>query len=347
MKKSINILTFHDALNYGAVMQAYALSNVCQNLGFEVRVVNLKWSEFLLLRIKKEWYFRRFRNKYLPAKTPQVIHNLIDFYSDDKLVADYWIVGSDQVWNLDIIGELYPAFFLDFVKQGEKISYAASFGVNSWKWDDSYKNKVKKYLGDFRAVSIRERSGVSICQNVFGIHAKHVIDPTLLLNDYSVIIGKKQSIRKELVSYKFVKSIAYYDVLKEMKNTLGLDKVKELSSLRPCFIKNISCSIQISVENWLQRIRDAAFVVTDSFHGICFCLIFEKQFVYVPGMMERAERVIDLLTMLGLENRIFKNVEEINHDPRWLNSIDYTSVKEKLNILRIDSLNFLRVNLHV
>ena len=116
MKKIINILTFHDALNYGAVMQAYALSRMCRVLGFEVRIVNLKWSDFLLLRSKKEWHFRRFRSKYLPTNTLNAIHKLEDFYSDEKLVADYWIVGSDQVWNLDIIGELYPAFFLDFVK---------------------------------------------------------------------------------------------------------------------------------------------------------------------------------------------------------------------------------------
>lgn len=347
MKKIINILTFHDALNYGAVMQAYALSRMCRVLGFEVRIVNLKWSDFLLLRSKKEWHFRRFRSKYLPTNTLNAIHKLEDFYSDEKLVADYWIVGSDQVWNLDIIGELYPAFFLDFVKQGEKISYAASFGGNSWKWDDVYKNNVKKYLDNFQAVSTRERSGVDICQKIFGINAKHVIDPTLLIDDYSMIIGKKQKISKELVSYKFVKSSSYYDVLKEMKNILGLAKVKELSSLKPCFIKNVSFPIQISVENWLQRIRDAAFVATDSFHGICFCLIFEKQFVYIPGMIERAERVIDLLTMLGLENRIFKNVDEIRNDTRWLTSIDYTSVKEKLNVVRNDSLNFLKENLHV
>lgn len=328
-------------------MQAYALSNVCQLLGFEVRIVNLKWSDFLLLRSKKEWHFKRFRSKYLPASTPKAIHKLGDFYSDEKLVADYWIVGSDQVWNLDIVGEYYPAFFLDFVKQGKKISYAASFGVNSWKWGDDYKYDIKKYLEYFQAVSTRERSGVDICRNVLGINAKHVVDPTLLLDDYSIIIGKKQNIRKELVSYKFVKSDAYYDVLREMKNVLGVGEVKELSSLKPCFMKDVSFPIQISVENWLQGIRDAAFVVTDSFHGICFCLIFEKQFVYLPGMLERAERVIDLLTALGLEKRIFKNIDEIRGDTRWLTSIDYVSVKERLNILRNDSLNFLKENLHV
>lgn len=347
MKKRINILTFHKALNYGAVMQAYALSQVCRNLGFEVKMVNLEWSDFLLLRIKKAWHFWRFRMKYLPPNTAGVIKRLEDFYSNKDLIADYWIVGSDQVWNLDITGEMYPAFFFHFVTQGEKISYAASLGIDTWKWDTQYTNEIKNYLSHFKAISARESSGVDLCKCHLGIEAESVLDPTLLLNDYSKIIGKSKGLKGEVVSYKFVKSSLYYSVVDKIRKELGLKRVKELSSIKPRLGKNISFPIQISVSSWLKSIRDAKFVVTDSFHGVCFCIIFEKDFIYIPGAPERANRIIDLLNLLGLEHRMFKTLEEVLKGNAWQESISYESVKEKLQLARIRSLNFLKTNLNV
>ncbi len=347
MGKRINILTFHKALNYGAVMQAYALSQVCRNLGFEVKMVNLEWSDFLLLRIKKAWHFWRFRTKYLPPNTTGVIKHLKDFDSNKDLIADYWIVGSDQVWNLDITGEMYPAFFFHFVTQGEKISYAASLGVDIWKWDTQYTNEIKNYLTHFKAISVRESSGIDLCKCHLGISAENVLDPTLLLNDYSEIIGKSKGIKEEVVSYKFLKSSRYYSVIDEIRKELGLNRVKELSSIKPRLSKNTYFPIQISVSSWLKSIRDAKFVVTDSFHGVCFCIIFEKEFIYIPGAQERANRIIDLLTLLGLDHRVFKSIEQVLESNTWKEPISYERVREKLQLARNHSLNFLKTNLNV
>lgn len=337
----------HKALNYGAVMQAYALGRVCKELGFDVKMINLEWNDFLLLRLKKSWHFKRFRAKYLPVDTNRRLRKLGDFYLNEDLEADFCIVGSDQVWNLDITGDMYPAFFLDFVKRGKKISYAASFGSDNWLWKGKQQDEIKNCLESFEAVSVREGRGVNICRQVFAVEATHVLDPTLLLNDYSAIIGQKDQTGDELISYKFIKDNSYYDLLNAIKIELGLKRVKELSSMKPRFYKNICFPVQISVENWLKSIRDASFIVTDSFHGVSFCIIFEKQFIYIPGLAERANRIMDLLALLGLESRMFKDVDRVRKERRWLTPIDYNDVKKKLAALRNDSLNFLKTSLHV
>ena len=190
----IAIVTFHSSQNYGAVLQCYALQTVLIEMGHDIEIIDRLFDKFNIpsyrfKRVKKVIfpnYFERFREKFL--KLSEHINSQQDLY-DIQNRYDVIITGSDQIWNFDCIKKMGYYYYLDWVTSlnVRKISYAVSFGKDAFELSDEVKKKVTGCLKGFSSISVREKSGIDICQNMLGLKADYDLDPTLLLSadDYN------------------------------------------------------------------------------------------------------------------------------------------------------------------
>jgi len=359
----IGIVTFEWANNYGALIQSHALQSVLMERGHQVEIIKYrpKIPASLLKRILaknpkkliKKWLslyhnylFNKFRRQFL-NRTSKTFRSIQSF----ELIKDRYdilISGSDQVWNpkwLDQITDMHKIYLLSFLGNNTKIiSYAASFGTGeidsfSPEWYKIFNTELSK----FDAISVREKSGIQLVEKLTKRKdAVSIVDPTLLLNKhkYSKIISNRRIRKKYVFSYMLhgydndASSINSYIANKQNLNIINCN-AKD-SFLR----KNYKFP---SPPKWLKLIKNARFVVTNSFHGVVFCLIFHKPFVVlsIQGEMGKMNsRIIDLLSAVGLKERI------VNHDGLLMDklvekSINWEEIDTKVNSLRNEAFNFL------
>lgn len=345
-KKKIGILTFHGESNYGAFLQTFALSEVLKRLECNVQIIDFRLpvlSQGIIKNIFKEILvnqriFASARAKFFKLTTEN--------YSDsnelkEKLPAmDLFIVGSDQVWNEEITKEFRNTYFFDFLPDEKKrISYAASFGAEEWLYNESDNEQLKVFLDKFHAISVREKSAVQFCKEKMGLSAFQVLDPTLLLDDYSKISGSNIPEKNNIVCFKFVTDESFFEFARELGRVID-KKVVLLNNNRP--VKNINSIYFPSIKKWLEIIGGASLVVTDSFHGLCFSILYRRQFIVIPGNKERFIRLYSLLELLGLTCRIFYSYEEVLSSDKWREQIDYAAVYDKLERERANSISFLQ-----
>ena len=344
----IGILTLPFEANYGWAVQRWALYHTIEKLGHQPTIINRRWSSnntSCINSFKRFVYynvicprFKRFVDKETPSVTP-ITRTPEETFEVSKHL-DAVIVGSDQVWRIENTRLAGLDFFLDFLKDSpiKRLSYAASFGKDTWQGTEDDTIKVKNLLQKFNAISVREDSGVCLCNNLFDVESSHVLDPTLLLtaDDYNLLLSKPKS-RQELVTY-------ILDSTEEKRNTIS-------GIARQCNLKEVnlypsrSFTFYKSVYTWLEKIRDAHYVVVDSFHGMVFCILFHKQFAVFANSKRGLTRFTSLLGMLGLTERLTtvfgkEEVLKILKQP-----IDYVSVESMLATHRKKSLGFLENNL--
>ncbi len=342
----VNQLTFHSALNYGAVLQTYALGHVLKHLGHEVSLIDLRPPALTEgptlhpLGLLKRWEFARFLRAHCPPKTattdrPGEVARLAP-------AADAWVVGSDQVWNPEITGAFAGDFFLAGVPPGtRRLAYAASFGRDVLAWEPGLREQARRWLAGFDGISVREASGLRLCQELGAGRCEHVLDPTLLLGDFRALLPAARPGRDLLC-------MVYQPGPGFAPAAAGLARALELSPLllgRRAGATGFRDLPHPAVTRWVRCFRDAAFVLTDSFHGLAFALIFNRPFAVVPGNPERFCRLKDLLTDLQLESRIFATYEELAGSTRWRDPVPYEEVNRRLAAQRATSLDFLRRHL--
>lgn len=345
----IATITFHWATNYGAVLQSYALQKFLINNGYETEIINyvpnkmnirqyidsFKNREFHFIR--KEFAIRKFRKKYLKVSRLRFGNN--KYLHKAASSYDGVICGSDQVWNpfFTMGSEKTPnlSYFLNFIHDSKiKISYATSFGVN--EIPPEMINQIKPCLLKFRAIGVRERTGKNIIESL-GLNAQVVLDPTMLLtgNDYKCFI-KKSLKSYDVFSYILHKNQVTANLIKNyIVNTYFTKKSGVLYDNEP-----------ISIEKWLTGIRESKIVITNSFHGMVFSILFHKKFIVVPvensGMNDR---ITTLLSTLGLQDRMISNFNEKEIDLIYKKEINWEFVEEKISVIRKESLEFLLLNL--
>ena len=344
---NISLLTFSKAINYGANLQCYALCKILQKRGHQVKIIDIQLKEpslswySTILQIPRKYIFRSFRKKYLNYFT-HPFKDMDDLHKDYPK-SDLYIVGSDQVWNTAITKSLDPlVYFFSFLpKEAHRISYAASFGTKTWD-NPELTSKVNQLLNQFDAISVREDAGKTICKETFNTDAALVLDPTLLLTSYDDICGKYdvQKETEDLVYFTFINDSVTRDILADFAESHNL-RAMLLSSNRsyPRFRRKM----YVSVKEWLNTIRYAKIVVTNSFHCMVFCLIFHKPFVAIPGKANRTSRQEGLLNQLGLSeyycndsNKLYKTLEMVLNK-----GIDYNNVDLIIRELRKKSLDFI------
>lgn len=353
----IGIITQPLASNYGGILQNYALQIVLKRMGHEVWTIdyykyswsnwfdsawrtlahkmlghNVKFSETPPQKRVKEAFLRRFVLKYISITVPYTKY--VERKTVKKYGFDAIVVGSDQVWR-PVYNKHIEKMFLSICQNMDirRIAYAASFGTDKWELTPKQTKICAPLAQQFDAVSVREASGVALCRNHLKVDATHVLDPTLLLTaeDYTKLCTEIPT--KEPFVFAYVLD-PNEDIVNEIRS---FAKRKNL----PYLIQSAGRLIQedASIEEWLSQFRDAAYVITDSFHGTVFCINFMKEF-YVFGNQNRGNSRFDsLLGLLGLKSRIVdKNIIDKGE-------IDWGNVKQVVVNERNKSLDFIRKNL--
>ena len=276
----------------------------------------------------------------LIASDPSILHN--------KEKLDAVIVGSDQVWRWDIMGYNY---FLDFIRKGtiRKYAYAASFGLSHWESRELDANQIKLLLKEFEAISVREQTGVSICNQVFGVPAQLVVDPTLLYDadDYEAAFLRN---RPKEPSNKVVTYILGEENLEQCQNIsqwaegLGMEH-RELYWTRlgyPALKKGTNFFFHLSVEDWLDEIRNAAYVITNSYHCMVFAILFRKKFVVLNNVSGGSDRIRTLMSALQLKHRFFASSDDFYQLKKVLDTpVSYEDVEERIHACRREAISFL------
>ena len=343
----INLLTIWHEMNYGAELQAYATIKMLQEMGYRVQMIDIRLSDCRKLTFKG-WIaniissigpgkqkFDRFWHRYIPVTKR---YRSMESLQSDPPDGDVYLVGSDQVWNPDLTGNFAQLYYLDFGNDRvHRVSYASSFGTHKWT-ADSHTEKVKVLLQRFSHVSCRELSGVEILRNTFGVDSLNVLDPTLLHDDYVELTGKIKQ-RDTLVCYPLSKDPELLKYAHHLADQLGLCLINnnQTTNVLRKMIWN-----KVGIEEWIRSIAESKFVITRSFHGLAFSIIYKKNFAIIASENNRGTRIISLLSQLGLQDRYYTNIQKCEDDEPWNHPIDYDKVYESLNKMRTVSLDYLK-----
>jgi hypothetical protein len=352
MKYNVGVLNFqYSDHNYGAVLQGYALQHKLKSYGLNVEHINFKPKapSGLLQKLKKRIkifltndalvkdtaVFERFRMSFLHRSRQEF--NSLDDLMKESFNYEHAIVGSDQVWRARKNGEYAEVYFLSFLARNvNKVAYAASFGTDCWEYEDD-ENQTSKFAQlarQFNAISVRENTGVDICEVNFNVDAIHVLDPTLLSSSQifeDIASSSSVSASTKIVHYKLDKTPEFYDLLSKIESIKGLDSLD-------IYHKRVGKHKEFyEVNDWLKFIFDSKLVITDSFHCVCFSILFRKDFLIISNEERGNARLESLLELLQIEDRVI----DVNQPLSEVKSIDYSRVYEILEIERSNSEQFL------
>lgn len=333
----IAILTFCRAFSYGALLQCYALSTILRKEGHEVKLLrsDLKGEDtfrYIINSLTRCSNFRQFRKDFLPPVAKR------------NETFDLYIVGSDQVWNPEVPIEPMDYFFSFLPPSAKRISYAASFGMDAWNYKEEFSKQVKNCLNKFAAITVREENGVNICRDTFGLPAKVVLDPTLLLGDFQNLYTTPLTDNGSLFYYRVSHKTDWGNLAETMTEELGLQLLtpsvrKRIDTFPVC--RGIN-SVYPTMQEWLDAIRTSSFVLTDSFHTMVFAILNRKPFIILPSAKSRMSRVVSLLSNLNIGDRYYPDIKEVMKTRKWKEPIDYNRVHSRLAEMQKESLNILK-----
>lgn len=364
-KKKIGILTFHNAHNYGAVLQAYALKTKLNRMGHEATVLNYR-NKYIGRNYKKVFHIDFWKRDILPSRWGKVLREVRDvFYglsewqkqwqvfedfTNEKLLdgekrqltleevaakdIDVYVLGSDQIWARELTHGMDPAYFGQFAPDKAKISYAAS--VPNGSIPENEKPYFKQYLQSLSHISVREEKLAVSLRELTGREVETVIDPTLLLEkeDYQELLHEKPLKQGDYVfAYFVVENETLSRLAKKAAELMGCELV-ELHYKKTPTINGKHMVFDAGPREFLTYIKDAKMVLTNSFHGTVFSILFQKKFYSV---YKENGRIENLLGFLGLADRHITEESGIRLD----DEIDYRASEDRLAEYRRKSVEFL------
>lgn len=349
----VGIITFHNAINYGALLQTYALQKSITNMGYEAEIINYSNSNIDKTRKKPCW--KQYRNPFNYHNDKLIYEveivkekKLRDFLNArinktekinreniTKVSSKFDVVftGSDQVWN-DSITDFDDTYYLDFVPAEKRCSYAASIGKEIIPAENV--PRMQKLLSDYHAISVREEAAKEALKTQMGISATRVLDPTLLISEREYEkLARKPAKKRYVLLYMLLYSESLVQSAKKMAKEKGVPIFCINSSGKR--IKGIVDYSDVGIEEWLGLFLNAEFVFTNSFHGTAFSINFNKQFnvELPPDRIQASSRVKDILKIFDLEKQVIKNGETKS------NIINYELVNRILSTEREKSRKFL------
>ena len=341
--KRTGILTLSSAENYGAVLQSFSLCKFLNDNFSETEIINftpkfiigrypfldidtLKWHRiiksfikslfYLPIRLLKKLRFAKFRKincNYSKSKYLKIFNN--DCYNQ-------YIVGSDQVFNLELTG-YEKEFFLPHIKDSnKKATYAASLGVS--KLDGNQQKILKEGLQSFSHISIREKTGKELLKKILpNMEITQSIDPVFLTDKkmYESISRKRLFPKKYILIYTFKAFDLAYQIAKQIDKNTNIVYIDEKIRNKK---RDVTNAIGVGPKEFLSLIRFAEHIVTDSFHGTAFSIIFNKEFTTIPYKGTES-RLTDMLSSFSLEKRIAYSLKDLNID-----KINYDRVNKQL-----------------
>lgn len=361
----VGLITLHNVKNYGSVLQTYATQKLFRDLGCEVDVINYSRKELMdenLLenrintsRIFSQNFITRMIGKILLGnsvkKQCKVFNEFLNkninltkrYNSFEELVenvpeADIYCTGSDQVWNSDWNKGIQKAFFLEFVQDKPKISYAASFGKS--ELDQEEIEITKEMLKKYDHISAREKSAVKIIHDLGIKEVEHVLDPTLMLNkeEWSKLKTDIKHKGKYILVYQLnTKNPEFDQYVKKLSRIKKIPVIRVSNVIYQAFKygKFVYCP---TVNEFLTYFLNAEYIVTDSFHATGFSINFNKKFVSIfPKKF--STRLQSILELTGLENR---RVQDFNNFSIIDKEIDYQKVNEIIEKERKKSMDYLK-----
>ena len=349
----IGILTQPLHNNYGGLLQNFALQQVLKRLGHEPKTIDfvgrVSFTRYLLStckqllisvlkcrrpQIRPYVAIPTFRNSIMTdfvnnhIDTTRIVHS----YTKEIINEEHFdavITGSDQVWR-PIYNRYIEDMYLKFVPNNvKKIAYAASFGVDTWEYNAELTKTCSKYAKRLNAISVRESTGVALCKDYLGVDAKCVLDPTILAgaDAYKPLLKEKKG-PDYLFAYILDITPEKQAYVESMAKSKGLEVI----------IKSADKNATLSVENWLSMIANSSMVVTDSFHGTVFSILFHREFYSIVNIERGGTRFSSLLCPLGLEYQM-GDVSQLTFTEQ--SPIDWKQVDCLLDEQRQDSMNFL------
>lgn len=331
----VGILTFHDAHNYGAVLQAYALKKYITKLGHNARIIN--YHHYTIPDgFPKENNEKRWEN------FNSFIQKLIDYDEEvyqteeelEKLDIDVWICGSDQIWNTEITNGINKGFFLNFKTKGKKISYAVSMGIP--ELPKEHEEEFEKCIKNLDYISVREETLKKYVEKFTDKPIIKAIDPTFLLEkeDYDELIQENKQ-----EDYILINELGPDDRLIKIAEKIANErnlKIIELNDKKKENYKYEQISDASPME-YLSLIKNSKVIITNSFHGTVFSIIFEKEF-YTITRLNRNSRMENILDIVGMRDRLIDKVEEIENVKKQ----DYNKAYKNLEIEIEKSRRFLK-----
>lgn len=348
-------------VNYGGILQAYALQKYVRDMGFAVDTLSnaregsvpytllrgMKRLVYSRLLGKPDTYIDREMSDALSVNTRSFIEDtmsLVDISVGPRFLCKYdvsaygaFITGSDQVWRKKYT--YVPFQLFDYTKNRDvvRISYAASFGKSDLsEYSAELLKKTKKLAKKFDGISVREDSGIDLVGRSWRLDAVHHVDPTLLLSadDYRSLVSREGVITEKSKGNMFVyvldKTQSSQTLVESVQGKLGLKAFELLPkkySNRGDLLRNPDVYALPSVEQWLRSFIESDFVVADSFHGTVFSIIFNKPFIVLGNQRRGMARFESLLRVFGLEDRLVYSEDGVS-DEMLRSDIDWNRVNK-------------------
>lgn len=358
----VKIITFHWATNYGAVLQAYALQKFLSDAGHEVELIDYVPRRYKQTFLRcfgslKPWcigaslgkYFKErkiksFRKSYLHLTGS---YDTLEQLRNNPPEGDVFICGSDQIWNTSFMkygeGKATTTYFLDFGgARPIRIAYAASFGCLTYPPEIEF--IARPLLRDFQAISVREESGAAILKRMGFDKVSLMPDPALLLRgkDYERLLPSELSAKKDGKCFFYILHdkqhliadvhLYFRDVLRENNASTGSIRFSAMG-----------------IEQWLSLIKSSKIVVTNSFHGIVFSILFKRRFIALLAEGSHGgmnDRVVSLLSRLGLSSRILMTCDPLLIRRLLDDDIDWPQVDANVDGMRQQAALFLAENMN-
>ena len=332
--KKIGIITFHNAHNYGACLQAYALQQYLKSMGNDVKIIDydseikkhynliipvfrkniVKYIMQLIYNIR---YYKTRKRRYDVFQTfiSQYLELSNQHYKTERQLKknfplyDYYICGSDQIWNIDLVGKLSDIFTLNFGSSNiKKISYAASIGKSKFMLNE--KILYQRKLSHLDEISVREPEAQILLKKILKRNISLVVDPVFLLEKKEWIKFTRNSVfikEKYILVYSVTKSKNLIQIVNYISNITGYGVITFENEKFDNKIKDVN---DASPLKFVQLIQKAEIIVSNSFHALAFALIFQKKFWIIPHNQTNS-RIDNLLDLTNNKDRLIQNVEDI------------------------------------
>ena len=341
--------------NYGSIITYYALSKVIEKMGFSYAMIrNPLGREIDVDSLERSHPLRFAKNHYDITKLLPVSR-----LGELNPMFDSFLLGSDQMWNYHLSRPYRQSYFFDFVNDNKrKIAYATSFGQDRYLGPEEEQIVTNENLKRFNAISVRDDFSNRILSDTFNVNSEILLDPVFLCDKdiYEDLINNESELE---INGEYI--FAY---ILDPNTKIGheLDKIAEISGKQICvvfnqsgdkeaFEKRLDCSSELikivknpTVSEWLGLFKSASFVLTDSFHGTCFSIIFEKEFIVLKNNGRGGNRFLFLLDQYNLSNRMITKPEDFSNEyvKKHSDKIGYEYVKNVINIQREKSLAWLK-----
>ena len=325
------VLNYWWSANYGALLTAYALNSVLKDFGRNPWLVFN--ADKTTLGIESVYDFQQnfAKEQFNFTKRMKTFEDLKSLNEDSKT----FVVGSDQVFRPIYNKSLWDSFLLGFAgDDAKRIAFSASFGVDKEQFlNENSKadvERLKNALNCFDYVSVREKSGVDLCREVFGVEAQVVIDPVFVVDRAKfdeLIETESEEFDNKIVSYFLDGNEEKSKACLYLAKKYGCDVVELCNSNAP-------------VGEWLRAVKQCKMLITDSFHGMCFAIIFNKPFICLANRERGFSRFESVLELLEIENKCVNSVEEMYSDSAFFEP-DYERVNANIERQRTVALEFL------